>query len=112
MALTIILKLRTAIFTAKHEAWGSGGQFPDEHYFQEEQLPPSLIALKTETQLFQYEGNGYNKEDQETVAQSISSILFEQKLYFQNVSSSSYMKSSVLCTSEDLDMRESYPQLS
>lgn len=50
-----------------------------------------LLALKAERQLFQYEGKGYNKEDHETVAQAINSILFEQKLCFQNVLSSSYM---------------------
>lgn len=66
-------------------------KFPDEHYFEEERLPPSLIALKAERQLFQYEGKGYNKEDHETVAQAINSISFEQRLCFQNVSSSSYM---------------------
>lgn len=40
------MKPRSAVFPGRHEAWTSKGQLPDEYYFQEKLLPPSLVVLR------------------------------------------------------------------
>lgn len=80
LALSLLLKPSTIVFTVTLVVGAGGYQLPGKYRSLEELSPLSLGALKAKRHLFEYKGNGYN-EDHETIAQPVVSYLDKTHIF-------------------------------
>lgn len=81
MALSLLPKPSTIVFTVTLVVGASSQQLPGRYCSLEELTPLSLGTLKAKRHPFEYKGNGYNEEDHETIAQPVVSYLDKNHIF-------------------------------